>query len=94
MTMVENIKRTMLEKVAEAISISFREEGYIENESDPDEWKEFLRAAKAAITSMREPTEEMIEIGYNAHANLYGAGIPMSVVHYKSMIDAALKESE
>lgn len=87
--MVENIKRTMLEKVAEAISISFREEGYIENESDPDEWKEFLRAAKAAISAMREPTEEMLEAGFQSTS--YDGAIEVA---YPKMINAALKETE
>lgn len=38
-----------IKAAAEAISLSFREEGYIEGLSDPSLWHEFLKAAKAAL---------------------------------------------
>lgn len=38
-----------IKAAAEAISLSFHEEGYIEGLSDPSEWDEFVKAAKAAL---------------------------------------------
>ncbi len=77
---------SMIERVAEAISLSFHEEGYIEGMSDPDEWNEFLKAAKMAIRAMREPTDEMMRAGYpmSSYSNYMYA--------YRQMIDTALKE--
>ena len=34
---------------AEAISLSFHEEGYIEGISDPHLWNEFIKAAREAL---------------------------------------------
>jgi malic enzyme len=41
----------MVKRAAEAISLSFHEEGYIEGHSDPAEWDEFLKAARAALVA-------------------------------------------
>lgn len=48
--------------------------------------------AKAAIEAMRYPTTVMIDAGYAAIGTEYGSCVPMAVVHYRIMIDAALKD--
>lgn len=63
---------TPVEIIANAISVSFHEEGYIEGVSDPSLWEEFLKAARLCFTELesagyavvpKEPTEEMNEAG-------------------------------
>lgn len=55
---------SMVERVAEAISLSFREEGYIEGVSQPEEWNEFLKAARAAIEAYEKALKEGLPRGY------------------------------
>ncbi len=65
--------------LAEAISLSFREEGYIEGVSEPQEWDEYVAAARACLTALseagwvvvpKEPTEEMMEKFYGCRHDL------------------------
>lgn len=73
----------MVERVAEAIAISG-------NGGTWDDWynedqREFHRKrARAAIEAMREPTESMVEAGWNAPGD-------QPQTHWEAMIDAALK---
>lgn len=48
----------MVTKAAEAISLSFHEEGYIEGLSDPDLWNEFIKAARMAILALKDPSDK------------------------------------
>lgn len=80
----------MIEKVADAISISFRDEGYIEGVSDPNEWNEFIKAAEAAIKAMREPTDEMIFDGL-IDPGAWGVDMLYIKEVWQAMIDNALK---
>jgi len=53
-----------------------------------------LAAARAAIKAMREPTEEMMDAGWEAPSNVDCAG-PLSAdmrAPWQAMIDAALKK--
>lgn len=76
----------MIERVARAVSQSFHDEGYIEGVSDPAEWNEFLKAARAAIEAMREPTDRMVWDGGTA---LHDKGEDTAGI-WAAMIDAAL----
>lgn len=71
----------MIERVVIAIRDSF-------NSNDIDCYP----IAKAAIEAMRYPTTVMIDAGYEAIGTEYGSCVPMAVVHYRIMIDAALKD--
>ena len=48
-------RETQRERVAKAISLSFREEGYSPEDDPPSVWDEFLRAADAAIAAHPDP---------------------------------------
>ena len=48
-------RETQRERVARAISLSFREEGYSPDDDPPSVWEEFLRAADQAIADYPEP---------------------------------------
>jgi hypothetical protein len=73
----------MVDRVAEAISLSFHEEGYIDGVSDPSIWREFQSAAREAIAAMRMPTQEMLDRGWEVRS------VPRYT--WENMIDAALK---
>ena len=52
-------------------------------------WHEYVRPARAAIKSMRVPTDEMANAGYEVQARL-----PLAVVtQYSAMINVALNEA-
>ncbi len=81
----------MIERVAQAISSSFHEEGYIEGLSDPSEWEEFRKAAREAIRAMREPTAKMLA----APKKIMGGGFQNSHSDdetWEAMIDEALRD--
>lgn len=84
----------MIERVARAISQSFHEEGYIEGVSDPSEWEEFLKAARAAIEAMRDPTDAMQQAVWEAcFDNKYdGTQAPAAYAMCVAVIDAALED--
>jgi hypothetical protein len=71
----------MVERVARAIAYS--------ETADPEIWSAFVEVARAAIEAMREPTEQMADIGDTA------TGYPIYAVSgytvWRSMIDEALK---
>ncbi len=48
-------RETQRERVAKAINLSFREEGYDPESDPPSVWEEFLRAAEQAIAAYPEP---------------------------------------
>lgn len=50
---------TMLERIAEAISVSFHEEGYIEGQSEPELWDEFMKAAREVLRTMHDLTHSI-----------------------------------
>lgn len=75
---------TMVEKIADAISRSFHEEGYIEGVSHPSEWEEFKKAARSVLEAMREPTDAMVAVTGDLSRD--------PIQTYTDMIDAALKE--
>ncbi len=68
---------TMVEKVARAICNAER--------YHQDSYELYIPAAKAAIKAMREPTEEMLDVGS------YDLDMTLDT-QYKYMIDEALKE--
>ena len=85
---------SMIEKISRALCI--------EESQDPDKmfgggpgWKVYEHLAIAAIKAMREPTQEMVEDGYGWYEGIDATEedqMPKCV--FRSMIDAALKESE
>lgn len=87
---------SMVDRVAEAISRSFHEEGYIEGQSEPSLWAEFQKAAKEAIAAMREPTHLMLVRGSeqgNGPESYQKSkkGLPDI---WRDMVDSALGEGE
>lgn len=85
----------MVERVARAISHAFREEGsHWDGKWESDaEHHEFLRAARAVISAMREPTEEMLAAGGSGGlSHRDGSPNPHAAdACWRLMIDAALK---
>jgi hypothetical protein len=67
----------------------------MEREWREREWQEqkdmWMRAARAAIEAMREPTDAMVDAALSA-TGIYEDGSNDYLVHYQSMIDAALNE--
>lgn len=82
----------MVERVAQAISVAFHEEGYVEGESDPSLWVEFQKAARSAIEAMREPTEAMMRAMNTSYP--LDSGEPEDVLSnaYEAAINEALKD--
>lgn len=55
------------------------------------DWKEIYRSrASAALTAMREPTQEMVKTGYLISGLEEGGDVSLSET-YQAMIDEALK---
>ena len=86
---------TMIEKIARAIAkergidpdkaiVTYEARGGILLPREQYEWPTLLREARAAVTSMREPSEAMIEVAYGARD--HGA--------WADMIDAILAETK
>jgi hypothetical protein len=74
----------MIERVARALL----EHQINTGQCDPDiQWQSFIGEARAAIASMREPTEAMIEAAWNAPGDQ-----PQS--HWRAMLDAAISEGK
>jgi hypothetical protein len=82
------MRDTMIERVARALC---RFEGHLENipfEGQPM-WASYIDQARAVLTAMRDPTEEMRE----AAASLDLSESPIEVsgpLYFSSMIEAAL----
>lgn len=70
---------TMIERVARAIA---DHNGWDENELK-EQWDDLIGQTRAAITAMREPTDEMKEKAWP---------VTDYVKYWKTMIDAALEE--
>ena len=95
-----DIKNNMIDRIANAISVSFHEEGYIEGENDPQLWEEFRRAAKMVLEDMREPTGDMLggEVSILKPRSLGMSTMINDMLiakkeTWQSMIDAALNGS-
>lgn len=72
---------TMIERVAKAMFLTDFPDDIWNGPSETS----YMKAARAAITAMREPTEEMFTFSsFKSAYDLY---------RYQAMIDAALKEA-
>jgi len=87
----------MIEKVARALALQYAKNA-AHREPNDDNWQGEYKAAKAAIEAMREPSEEMCNIGASEPIyHCWGSGgeftDPSSAGEiYQRMINAALKE--
>lgn len=87
---------TMLERIAEAISVSFHEEGYIEGQSEPELWDEFMKAAREVLRAMRDPSPTMCDAPTCTDAWVNGVnptGEEAEAI-WRAMIDAILNEEK
>lgn len=85
---------SMVERIAREIARHTaldegKEPGTADNYTD-HVWRDFVGAARAVLTAMREPTDEMVDVGYDADPDDDGDMAPKSV--WKAMIDEALSE--
>ena len=85
----------MVERVARAICLAHAiDSGYSRGcaEASVDvEWKAWVVEARAAIAAMREPTEEMVDAGWQTSDDVVWMALKEA---WPAMIDAALTSSE
>lgn len=81
---------TMLEKLAKALGE--RMYGYVDPHDTPSTWRASMDLAREALITIRVPTEEMAQAGYEGMERANGVKpIGGMKTAYMSMIDEALK---
>lgn len=76
-----------------ASAAGFGNWGYSPEKYAEVKWDKYLLQARFAIQAMREPTPEMVEVGWRDGNAGWGEGEEMAPI-WRAMIDAALVENE
>jgi hypothetical protein len=84
---------TMVERVARALSVAdgMHPQAASNDADEQPAWTLYVGMAKAAIESLREPTEAMVEASAAIYGDNYLYRYEYSKDQWRAMIDAALK---
>lgn len=83
---------TMVERVARALSVAdgMHPQAASNDADEQPAWTLYVGMAKAAIESLREPTEEMVEASAAIYGDNYLYRHRYSKDQWRAMVDAAL----